>query len=105
MVEPCEAAHALRHRRIDLVVGLPRLSPRMEQAMSGEEIIGQRIQIVGDHPHTGEYGTVREAAKTATAGWGLVVDLENCPHWTDSCFVFESKNVRRAPRPVTRRRR
>jgi hypothetical protein len=65
--------------------------------MSGEEIIGKRIQIIGDHPHTGEYGTVREAVKTTLAGWGLVVDLENCPHWTDSCFVFEPKNVRRAP--------
>jgi hypothetical protein len=57
------------------------------------QLIGKRVMIIGDHPHSGEYGTVKEIKHTL-AGWGLEIKLENCPHGSDGCFVFKADNLR-----------
>lgn len=56
-------------------------------------IIGKRIKIIGNHPHTGENGTVDRVENIYTGQLGYVIKLENCPHNVEECFVFSSKNI------------
>ena len=55
-----------------------------------KRIIGKRVRIIGDHPHSGESGVVAGLENTI-AGPGLRVELDNCPHGTAACFVFKRK--------------
>lgn len=57
------------------------------------EIIGRRVRLVGDHPHAGETGTI-DRMEVTIIGPGLVVKLDNCPHGTEECFVFNTEHVR-----------
>ena len=55
-----------------------------------------RVQIGAGHPHAGEYGvtaTDDQAARNAKARGGAprngtLVNLENCQHGVDCCYVF-----------------
>lgn len=58
-----------------------------------DNIIGKRIKIVGDHPHTGETGTIDRVQGTALGKVGLVIKLENCLHGTNECFVFKPEHI------------
>lgn len=56
---------------------------------------GLRIQITKGHPHAGEYGVLagdelaeRLDRNRRVDGTGRLVQLENCPHGTDCCYVF-----------------
>ena len=51
--------------------------------------IGSKVKIVGDHPHSGEYGTAESVEKTL-AGPGIKIRLEN----GEGCFVFDMSNLR-----------
>ncbi len=50
--------------------------------------IGSKVKIVGDHPHSGEYGTAESVEKTL-AGPGIKIRLEN----GEGCFVFDMSNL------------
>ena len=57
-----------------------------------------RVQIVGKHPHTGEFGTIEvEDDKTVKLNWlhMALVALEDCPHGVKECFA-QKQNVRAA---------
>lgn len=56
-------------------------------------IIGKRIKIIGNHPHTGENGIINRVEKTAFGQLGYVIKLEDCPHNVEEAFVFSSKNI------------
>lgn len=57
------------------------------------DIIGKRIKIVGKHPHSGETGIADRVETTAFGQTGLIIKLDNCPHGTNECFVFDHANV------------
>lgn len=48
--------------------------------------IGKRVRIVGEHPHTGQTGTVVAIEKTL-AGYGYKIDLDD-KSMSNGCFVF-----------------
>jgi|GEM_PF-5650530 len=50
--------------------------------------IGRKVKIVGDHPHSGEYGTVESIEKTI-AGTGIKIRLED----GEGCFVFSMSDL------------
>lgn len=56
---------------------------------------GLRVQIASGHPHAGEYGILasQELAdklgrNRRVDGTGRLVQLENCAHGNDCCYVF-----------------
>jgi hypothetical protein len=55
-------------------------------------IIGKQVMIIGNHPHTGETGTVIAFENTGV-GPGFRVNLDNCPHGTEACFVFKAEHL------------
>jgi hypothetical protein len=56
-----------------------------------EELIGKRVQVTGDHPWSGEVGTVKEIKPVnfpiKRTGW--IISLDNGM----SCFVFDAKQL------------
>jgi hypothetical protein len=54
--------------------------------------IGDRIRIIGNHPHAGECGRIEGVYKTLV-GAGIKIDIENCQHGTDACFIFDQRNM------------
>lgn len=46
-----------------------------------------RVQIVGNHPHTGEYGTLTNEVIDGAGASMIKVMLENCLHGTEACFA------------------
>lgn len=57
-------------------------------------IIGKKIKIIGNHPHSNEFGIVDRVEKTAFGSVGWIIKLEDCPHRTNECFVFKSENLK-----------
>ncbi len=57
-------------------------------------IIGKRIKIIGNHPHSNEFGIVDRVEKTAFGSVGWIIKLEDCPHGTNECFIFKSENLK-----------
>lgn len=58
-----------------------------------------RVQIIGDHPHVGEYGTIElneDNTITLNSLRMAKIELENCPHGTEACYA-QSQNVKREP--------
>ncbi|MHC1695632.1 MAG: hypothetical protein AB9835_10275 [Eubacteriales bacterium] len=55
-----------------------------------DELIGKQIQLTGDHPFTGERGTVRDKKSTFFGIEGLVIDLESGMQ----CTVFHRSQYR-----------
>lgn len=53
-----------------------------------DKMYGQRMMIVGKHPHTGQIGKVEEIQDTL-GGVGYVIRLDN----GESCFVFKAENI------------
>lgn len=51
--------------------------------------IGSKVKIVGDHPHSGEYGEIESIERTP-AGKGIKIRLED----GEGCFVFDMSNLR-----------
>lgn len=54
-----------------------------------QEFIGQRVQLVGKHPHVGEIGYIDRLGKTAV-GTGFIVSLDN----GIECFVFKPEQMK-----------
>lgn len=52
---------------------------------------GRRVIIEGEHPHKDEQGIIKEVGIT-DFGYGMIIELDNCPHGTKECFV--SKDVK-----------
>lgn len=52
------------------------------------------MKIVGDHPHRGESGTVRDDLPMKFGMWN--VDLDNCAHGASGCFAGR-ENLRALP--------
>lgn len=57
-------------------------------------IIGKKVQIIGEHPHSGETGLADRFEKTAFGSVGIVVKLDNSPLGVQECFVFKSDNLK-----------
>jgi hypothetical protein len=55
-----------------------------------DELIGKQIQLIKDHPHTGERGTVRDKKSTFFGIEGLVIELESGAQ----CTVFHRSQYR-----------
>lgn len=51
----------------------------------------RRVRIVGDHPHRGASGTVRDDKPMRLGMWE--VDLDSDKHGADGCYV-EPENLR-----------
>jgi hypothetical protein len=54
-----------------------------------EYFIGKRVQIIGNHPWSGERGTVKETKTIPTGTTGLIIELDN----GTSCFVFKASQL------------
>lgn len=57
------------------------------------DILGRRIKIVGKHPHSGETGIADRIETTVFKQTGLIIKLDDCPHGTKECFVFDHENI------------
>jgi len=55
--------------------------------MNLSEVIGKRVKIVGNHPHTDEKGTI-EGADNTPIGYGLTIRLDN----GEGTMVFKREN-------------
>jgi hypothetical protein len=53
--------------------------------MSVESRSAKRARIVGDHPHRGESGTVRDDLPMKLGMWR--VELDACAHGSEACFA------------------
>ena len=56
-------------------------------------LIGKRVKILYDHPHSGEIGEIIRVSRTAIGRIGVVVKLEDCPHMVEECFVFSTAHL------------
>lgn len=54
---------------------------------------GRKVLLMGDHPHAGETGVIVGIGTTAV-GTGTVVKLDNCPHGTDECYIFNAEHAK-----------
>jgi hypothetical protein len=66
-----------------------RLDAESEEGMYIEELIGKKVKIIGEHPHSGEAGTVDGFDKTL-AGLGIRIKLEN----GQGCYVYSYENLK-----------
>lgn len=57
-------------------------------------VVGKRVQIVGEHPHSGETGIADRYEKTALGSTGIVVKLDDSPLGIQECFVFKQDNLK-----------
>lgn len=57
--------------------------------------IGKNVKIVSiNHPHHDETGVISEINKTVFGSVGIIIKLDDCPHGTESCFIFDVKDIR-----------
>lgn len=56
---------------------------------------GKRVRVVGDHPHRGESGTVRDDMPMRFGMWQVELDMPNST-MTEGCFVGP-ENLRALP--------
>jgi hypothetical protein len=54
------------------------------------DYLGKKVLIVGDHPHTGEAGIVKQIHKLGNAGRGFLVELDS----GSGCYVFHTDNLK-----------
>ena len=60
--------------------------------MEKSELDGKKVRFRKSHPHAGETGTIIGTEQTIV-GVGYVVELEDCQHRTERCFMFKEKDV------------
>ena len=59
----------------------------------------QKIKIIGMHPHAGEFAEIEVSERGTVKSQTILgkikfrVDLIDCPHAVDSCFVGEGEFI------------